>query len=250
MSNWMMQYLITPLIIIISAYIVLRLYGKKAVAQMSGFDLIIVIMLGTIISGPLVVKQLGTTLWYITVISSVYIGYSYLALNNKLRWVAHPSPSVLIRNGDIDENELRRNRLTVDELIQNLRSKGYTKISDVELAVLESDGLFSVIPKSSARPIQLSDIIKTPSGLDVQPQPSFIPIPLIMEGQVIEHNLKYTGKDREWLMKQLLPYGIQEESLNKVTLATLDSQGRVLVDIEKQDINSSDPNQYMPGEDQ
>ncbi len=249
MFAWLVQYMITPLIVVLSAYIILRLFGKKAVAQMSGFDLIIVIMLGTVISGPLIVKQMGTTLWYAIVISAVYIVYSYLALNNKLRWFAHPSPSVLIRDGDIDENELRRNKLTVDELIQNLRAKGYTNPSDVELAVLESDGLFSVIPKASARPIQAGDMIKTPAGLDVQPQPSFIPIPLLMEGQVIEHNLKYTGKDREWLMKQLLPYGIQEEALNKVTLATLDSQGRVVVDVEKQDINSSDPNLYMPGED-
>ncbi|MBO8170423.1 MAG: DUF421 domain-containing protein [Bacillaceae bacterium] len=243
------QYLIVPVAIFVAGYLLLRFSGKKAVSEMGVFDLLIVILIGNIISQPVVSGSLGIALWYGLVVTGIYIFYTYMALNNKFRWMAHPSPTVVIRGGDIDEEGLRQSKLTVKQLLEKLRNKGYANPADVEIAIFESDGKFSVIPKAKARPIQPGDIQNTPQGFTVQPQPTFLPIPLIMEGEIIDHNLKYAGKNKKWLYEQLHGYGIQEESLNKVTLATLDQNGKVTLDLEKSDILDGDPNNYMPGND-
>jgi uncharacterized membrane protein YcaP (DUF421 family) len=236
------DFILKPIIIFVLSIIFLRIAGKKAVSEMNSFDLLFVLVLGTVVAEPLVTKQLGRAMLYAGSIVIVYLLYSWASLNNKLRWLLVASPTVLIRGGDIDEKGLRKVRMTTGELISELRTKGYTKVSDVEMALLEDMGKFSVIPKSYARPLQ-------PSDLQMSPSPAFIPIPVIMDGQIIDHNLKFLNKDRDWLNLQLQTNQLStdENNLAKITLATIDQNGTIFVD--RSDIMDHDQGayNYKPG---
>jgi uncharacterized membrane protein YcaP (DUF421 family) len=234
------DFLITPVAVFAVAYIFLRMAGKKAVSEMNSFDLLFVIVLGTIVSEPLVTKKLPQALSYSAVFLIIYMLFSLATLHNKLRWFLIASPTVLIRNGDIDEKGLRKVRMTVGELYSELRSKGYTKSSDIELAMLEEMGKFSVIPKSNQRPLQ-------PSDLNLQPSPTFIPIPVVMDGQIIDHNLKYLQKDRDWLDLQLKAHSLSIKDIKKVTLAVVNQKGSLEVDNNSPHDNDSGSYSYKPG---
>jgi uncharacterized membrane protein YcaP (DUF421 family) len=236
------NFVMTPLIIFLVSYVFLRVAGKKAVSEMNSFDLLFVLVLGTVVSEPLVTKSVPKALSYGLAIVVVYVLFAYATLNNKLRWVLIASPTVLIRNGDIDEKGLRKAKMTVGELLAELRIKGYTKPSEIEMAVLEDMGKFSVIPKSQFRPLQ-------PSDIQLQPSPTFIPIPIVLDGQIIDHNLKYLQKNREWLELQLNSNGLSIKEVDQVTLAVVNQQGSIEVDTNNPHNNDKGSYSYKPGRD-
>lgn len=242
MWQLILDFIVSPVFVFIGGYIFLRFAGKKAVSEMNSFDLLFVIVLGTIVAEPLVNKNTLKALLYGLIFLILYVLFSYAVLNNKLRWLLISSPTVLIRNGDIDEKGLRKSKMTVNELLSELRVKGYSKVSDIDIALLEDMGKFSVIPKSSARPIQ-------PNDINFSPSPSFIPIPVILDGQVIDHNLKYLKKDREWLESQLNSYSLSMEQLETLTLATVNQQGFLDIDTNSKHNNDEGPYAYKPGRD-
>lgn len=219
--DFLYQYIWTPVAVFFVGYILFRIMGKKAVAEMNSFDLLVILVLGTAISEPVVTKKLGLASYYSAAIASVYIIFSYLALNNKLKGLLHSSPTILIDKGNIQEDGLKKTKLTVDELLAEVRLKGYTKISDVELAVMEEVGRVSIVPKAEARPVQPSDIQLTPT-------PASIPVPLIIDGKIIDPNLNYLKKDKDWLFQQLKMYGIDKNNIDQVTLATYNEQSAQL----------------------
>jgi uncharacterized membrane protein YcaP (DUF421 family) len=240
MWNIVYQYILTPILIFTVSFLFLRIAGKKAVAEMNSFDLLFIIVLGTIVSEPLVTQKVPQALTYGLSIVLIYLLFSIATLNNKLRWILIASPTVLIRNGDIDEKGLRKSRMTISELLAELRTKGYTNPSEVDLAMLEDTGEFSVIPKSTHRPLQ-------PSDLNIQPSPTFIPIPVVMDGQIIDHNLKYLDKDRDWLELQLKANGLSMDKIDKVTLAIVNQKGFIEIDNDYPKDNEKGANSYKPG---
>jgi uncharacterized membrane protein YcaP (DUF421 family) len=242
MWNIIYNFLVIPAVVFVIGYLFLRVAGKKAVSEMNSFDLLFVLVLGTIVSEPLVTKELPQALSYGAMFLIFYLLFSIATLNNKLRWFLIASPTVLVRNGDIDEKGLRKVRMTVGELNAELRTKGYTNTKDIELAMLEDMGKFSVIPKSTQRPLQ-------PSDFNMQPSPTFIPIPVVMEGQIIDHNLKYLQKDRGWLELQLGAHALSMDDIQKVTLAVVNQKGSLEVDNNDPHDHDSGSYSYKPGRD-
>jgi uncharacterized membrane protein YcaP (DUF421 family) len=104
---------------------------------------------------------------------------------------------------------------------------------------MEETGNISVIPKSEYRPVQ-------PNDLNLQVKREFIPIPLIMDGQIIDHNLKYLQLDRGWLMNELENKG---ELVENITLATLLIDGKLFIDNNEEKDHESNPFYYQPGKD-
>lgn len=235
------QYVWAPIAVFIVGYILLRIMGKKAVAEMSSFDLLVTIVLGTTITEPIVTKRLGVASYFAIVITIVYLVFSFLSLSNKFKRIITSSPTVLLRNGDIDERGLRKVRLNIDEFIGTLRVKGYENLKDLALVTMEETGQISAIPKADKRPIQ-------PGDLNMSPSPTYIPIPIIIDGELIKHNLKYIQKDINWLTSQLQANNLSLENIKKVTLATFNQKGYLDVDTterKKQD----NIYEYKPGDD-
>ncbi|MDY0396651.1 DUF421 domain-containing protein [Virgibacillus halophilus] len=235
-----LKYIFTPIAVFLVGYILLRFMGKRAVAQMTSFDLLVVFIIGTTVTGPLLSKKLGLTTYYVLAIALIYVAFSLLSIQNKFKKILISSPTVLVRDGNIDENGLHQARISVEGLTGLLRQKGYTNIGDLSSVIMEETGHISAIPKSEKRAVQ-------PADLQLMPSPAYIPIPLIIDGEIIDHNLKYVNKDRSWLTSQLQGNQLAMSDLSSVTLATLNQQGFLEIDTNKDKRRHQGIHQYKPG---
>lgn len=133
----------------------------------------------------------------------------------KLRFLISGKPSVLIKNGKIDQREMKKNRFTVDELAEELRKKEITDISTVQYAILETDGTVSTVLFPSERPV-------TAGQLDVNVEDRGYPVMLINNGRILSENLKAVGRNEKWLSGELKKRGIS--SHNEVYVMILENE--------------------------
>ena len=122
-------------------------------------------------------------------------------------------PSIIVRNGTLDQREMAKNRLTLDELLEELRGKGFTDLSAVKYAILETNGQLSVLPYADQKP-------PTARDLKVSVKEGGLPRVVVSDGRLLEQNLKVLGHDRPWLERQLAQRGCRD--LSQVFLLLVD----------------------------
>lgn len=218
------QYVWTPIAVFLVGYFLLRWMGKKAVAEMNSFDLLVTLILATTIAEPIATKRLGVASYYALALAIVYILFSNITLKNRFKKILTSKPTVLVKEGNINKKGLRKVRMTVNELLAELRVKGYSDVKDVSLAMLEEVGKISVIPKAELRSVE-------PRDVQIEVKPTYIPIALIVDGEIIDQNLESIHRDRHWLLEQLAVYKIHPDQVQNVTLATFNQQKVLDVDI-------------------
>ena len=198
----------------------LRLMGKRQIAELEPSELVLTMMISDLASVPM--QDFGIPLLAgvipILTLMALSLLLSHLFLQNlKFRELVCGTPSILIRNGQLQQDAMRKNRYTLDELLEELRGQGYLKIQDVKYAVLENSGQLSVFPWPAQQP-------PTAAQLNLeQEDDTTLPVILINDGRILEKNLRSCGRDLNWLQKVL-----SEESISspqQVFLFTLDEQG-------------------------
>lgn len=215
-----LSYGLRTVLIYFFAYFAGRVLTKKAIAQMTAYEILGIMILGTVAAEPLVTKITTKALFGSGLIVALTLFSSRLALVNKLTPIMEHTPTIVIKNGDVDMQALKGTMVTLNELYGYLRNKGYTKISDVEFGIVEPNGEFSIIPKSQFRPLQ-------PNDLNVPTKYEGLTLPLIMDGALIERNLAHVKLTDEWLRTELLKQGYTE--FEHVAIAELDTQGTLHV---------------------
>ncbi|MVB09981.1 hypothetical protein CAFE_06520 [Caprobacter fermentans] len=212
-------YVIRCVLQLLVTWLGIRIIGKKSIAQMTGYELSGILLLSTVAAEPLVYKIASNAAIGVVTLAVATLLIGKLSLKDKF-YNVDSKPSIVVANGSLIKSELKKNQMNVPFLLSLLRLKGYSKLSDVEFAIIEPNGNLSVIPKSQERPVKPKDIrISTPyEGLS---------LPLLVDGKVIQENLVYAKLDRGWLMDQLASAGFPEEK--DVLLAELDSQGNLSV---------------------
>ena len=136
----------------------------------------------------------------------------------RLRALLCGRPSIVIRDGVPDQREMRRARFTVDELMEELRGKGYTDLTRIRYAILETNGQLSVLPCAGEKPPSCAQ-------LGVAAQESGLPAVVVSDGRVMGENLHRAGYDRAWLDVQITAHGCSDAS--QVFLMTVDEAGDV-----------------------
>ncbi|SHH07136.1 DUF421 domain-containing protein [Tepidibacter thalassicus] len=182
--------------------IIMRIMGKSAITQLTPYDLMAIVIIGTIISEPLINSKIKPTVISLISLTLFYIIYSKLSLNQLFNKFLLGEPTILIKQGKIDEKNLKKEHISLIQLISILRTNGYPKLDDVEYAILEPTGEISIIPKSSVRNVSISD-------LNIPVEPEKLPIAVIIDGKVQKKNLKLIHKDEKWLNNKL-----KEENVN------------------------------------
>lgn len=203
--------------------LLLRLMGKREIAALSPFDLVVTIMIAELAALPMENPDITLldALVPILTLTLAEIIVSYVTLKSEtVRLLLTGTPSIIIRGGEIIESEMRRVRYNLSDLMLQLRLKGVSNIADVEVAILETNGELSVIPKSQRRPL-------VPADLDVETEYEGLPLILVVDGVVNKFNLKQAGLDYQWLTARLQERGI--ESVEEVLLVSLDTVGRLFV---------------------
>ncbi len=128
------------------------------------------------------------------------------------------TPAILIRNGEVQQDAMRENRYTLDELLEQLRGQGCTSIEEVQYAVLENSGQLSVLPWVRQKP-------PTAADLGISPENGTLPTVLINDGRVLWKNLRRCGRDENWLhgiLKQ------EQRTAGEIFLLTVDEAGKTL----------------------
>lgn len=138
-----------------------RIMGNQAVGRLTAFDLVVVIALGALMGAPLADDSLNIYKATIAVASLVFLQRFTAFLTVKNKWFAKMAigePIKLIEQGKINEKGLYQSRLTYNNLMEELRLKGITKLADVEIAYLEPEGQVSVIPTQDKQPLTHEDL--------------------------------------------------------------------------------------------
>lgn len=223
----MLQQILKAIMSSIGVYfavlILTRMLGRKLVSQMTFFDYIVGIMIGSAAVNSVTFEDNPPLFAFVTLIViclfTLLIDIIHLK-SMKIRKYVDSEPVVIIEKGKIIDKNMRKTRLTLDELTMMLREASYFNISDVECAVLEPNGQLSVLAKAEKQPLTPSDINLTTSYKGLSRD-------IIMDGKVLGQNLNYIGKNEHWLRKQLLGYGVHD--FTEVFYAGLDTSGNFYV---------------------
>lgn len=198
-----------------------RLMGKRQVGELEPSELVLALIIADLASVPM--QDFGipllTGIIPIFTLLSVTMIISVISMKSvRFRALLCGRPSIIVENGKIHQREMKKNRFTVDELMEELRMKGITDISTVKYAILETNGQISVLPYANQLPA-------TAQQMNVTPEDVGLPLVIINDGRVLEHNLKTRGFNLEWLQKRLAEHHVQRTE--DVFLLTVDEQNRV-----------------------
>jgi uncharacterized membrane protein YcaP (DUF421 family) len=209
------------LLMTLTIWICTRLIGKRSIAQMTTYDLAVMLILANIAAEPLVYKinSKAAAGCFIVTLVSILVGWVSL---RKFFYNVDSKPVIVIAGGNIDKEALFKVRINLPLLLSLLRLKGYPLVSDVEFAIIEPNGNLSVIPKSQARPVLTRD-------LQINTEYEGLALPLILDGEIQYNNLKYAGLSLDWLHSEIQKAGVART--DQVFLAELDTAGRLYVDL-------------------
>lgn len=202
------------IIIYIIVLIVMRLMGKREIGQMQPFELAISIMIADLASIPMTDIGIPISNGIIPIMGLLVMHLVISVLNMKsgtLRGLICGKPTILIYRGKIDEEKLRAERLTLNELEEKLRSNNVMNLGDVEYAILETSGDISVIQKPNKR-------TTTPEDFNIMPEYEGISYDLVIDGKVMQDNLNKLNKSYEWLKTQTEKFQMKPEEALIVTV--------------------------------
>ncbi|WP_068619184.1 DUF421 domain-containing protein [Paenibacillus tuaregi] len=233
MPDWL-QVIVRTLAAVIFLFILTRLLGKRQISQLSFFEYITGITIGDL-AATISLELDGH--WSLGVISlsvwvAVSLGIEYLQLKSKkVRGIIDSSGTVLIKDGKILEDNLKKEKLTNEELMEQLRKKSIFKAAEVEFAVMEPNGEINALLKKENQPL-------TPSMLGIKVAPEIEPQAVILDGVAMEEPLATIGKSMGWLKTELDKLGV---SLDNVFLGQVDAYGQLYVDLYDDQIKVPQP---------
>ena len=199
-----------------------KLMGNKQVSQMTMFDYMVGITIGSIAAELATeLEEPVKPLTALVVYGVVAAGISVLTSKSvKAQSLITGKPLVLLEDGVIYRENLKKARLDLNEFLTYCRIGGWFDLNQLQSAVLEHNGAVSFLPKEKDRPA-------TPSDLGLSPQQSQVQIPFVMDGKLLKENVEKSGKAEVWVRRKLTALGYQDES--RVLLALWDGQEKLTV---------------------
>lgn len=200
------QILIQSLVSILVLFILAKWIGCRQISEMSMFDYINGITIGSI-AAELAISQDDMLLPVIAMVTYGVITVFLSWLTDKspmLRRFIAGRPYLLYQNDMFLYGNMKKNKIDLNEFLMACREAGYFDLSQIQSAVLESNGKISFLPKAEHRPV-------TPQDLNLQPEKAYVFANVILEGKIMTENLEHIGRDENWLRKQMQIHNIQNE---------------------------------------
>ena len=208
------------ILLYIFVLIIMRLMGKREIGQLQPFELAISIMIADLVTIPMadvgipifngIIPILGLLLMHLLI--------SILNIKSiKMREIICGKPRILIYRGKIDEEALRKERFTINELQERLRGNNVMNLADVEYAILETSGQVTVIQKPEKRNT-------IPEDFNIIPEYEGITYDLVVDGRVMYKNLEKIGKDYQWLQRELAKLKVRPED---ALIVLIDGKGEI-----------------------
>ena len=192
------KVILTSILSAAALFIIAKILGHKQMSQLDFFDYITGITIGSIAA------ELATELekpWKPLIAMIIYgiITISLTIITSKMprtRKFINGTPTIIMSNGKIYRQNMKKAKMDLSEFMVMCRQEGYFNLSDISTAVFEYNGRLTILPKATKRPIN-------PNDMNIIPPPEKINTEVIMDGRILEDNLKRLGLDRNWLDKEL-----------------------------------------------
>ncbi|WP_028775580.1 DUF421 domain-containing protein [Shimazuella kribbensis] len=221
----MVSLILRTIFIYFFILLMMRLMGKREIGKLSIFDLIVSFMIADLSAMLIEDKQLALLMGIAPILTIVglQILLSFIMLKSRnIRHLIDGEPTVIVQHGKILDNVMAKSRYNMDDLMMQLREKNISNIGDVEFAILETSGKLSVFPKTKKHPVTKED-------LNLRNLKTFHPpIPVVLEGKVLEEGLEQLGQNRFWLKKELRKKGYKE--LQDIFYVSVNYEGKLFVD--------------------
>lgn len=199
---------------------VMRLMGKREIGQLQPFELAISIMIADLATIPMTDTgiPIGNGIVPILGLLVMHLIISLINMKSiKLREIICGKPSILIYRGKIQEEAMKKERFTINELQERIRGENIVNLGDVEYAILETSGQITVIEKPNKRPT-------IPEDFDIMPEYEGLPYDLVVDGKIMYDNLKAIGKSYAWLKQEVNKFNFNPE---EALVVTLDGKGQI-----------------------
>lgn len=202
-----------------------RILGKKQISHLTFFDYVVGIVIGDMASTLAIddeMKMKNSIIGMIIyTLMSLIIAYGAIK-SFKFRDLVESSPSLLVKNGKVMEKTLHKHKMTYDDLLNGLREQNAFKLSEVEMAILETNGQISVLKKPEYQAL-------TPKDIGLNTDEDHAPSLVIIDGALLEKRLNYLGYSKDWLLKEMKKQGAND--VKDVFMAQINSDGSVYVDL-------------------
>lgn len=197
-------------------FLVTKIIGKKQVSELSLFDYVIGISIGNFAAemiinydnnylyGIVAMITFGIVAWVVSFVTMKSIVFRRIIVG---------VPTILIQNGKIIENNLKKVMLDINDLLEQCRNNGTFDINEIEYAIMEANGKISILPKKEYSPLIVKD-------MNLKLDKNELVSNVIIDGNIIIKNLENSGKEKDWLLKELK---IKGKRLENILLGTLDS---------------------------
>ena len=208
------------ILLYIIVLIVMRLMGKREIGQLQPFELAISIMIADLASIPMTDTGVPISNGIIPILGLLVMHLVISVVNLKsikAREIICGKPRILVYRGRIDEKALKKERFTINELEERLRGNNVVNLGDVEYAILETRGNITVIQKPEKRNT-------IPEDFNIVPDYEGISYDLVVDGKIMDKNLKKLGKNYQWLKKQVEKFNIMPE---EALVVTIDGKGQI-----------------------
>lgn len=221
----MLVVFIRTLVLYIMVVIAMRLMGKRQIGQLQPFELATAIMISELAAVPMQNTGIPLINGIIPIITLLILQllFSVISLKSiRARAVICGKPSILVKNGRLDAQLMNKELYTVNDLLEQMRSKNTFSITDVEFAILETNGQLSIIPKSQKRPVN-------PADLSLSTKYEGLPAEIIIDGRLMHENLQKANLDTNWLFEIFkVNGGIMQKD---ILYASLDTNGELFIQL-------------------
>ncbi len=218
----MLTIFIRTVIIYVFLIIVMRLMGKRQLGELDMSEFVITILLSEIAALPISNKEIPISHALLSILTlaafEILVSGSILRLPIAKKLLSG-RPAIIISHGRLDRNAMKKVRMSVEELVAQIRQNGIYDVEEVDYAILEENGKMSIIPKSRYRPLSPATVGQTDDDSGMMHI-------LISDGQLIPHNLDIVQKDRKWLQRILKKQGCKQE---EVFCMTVNDAGKICI---------------------
>lgn len=218
-----LNILLTSIASIIVLFILTKIMGNREMSQLSLFDYINGITIGSIAAemATALEDDILKPLTAMIVYAAFTIGFSYIGLKStKARRFISGKSLILLHKGKLNEENFKKAKMDISEFLTQCRNAGYFNIADLNAAILEPNGKISFLPLALKRPVN-------PADMDLYPDEDEVPIYIILDGEILDDSLKFTGNDERWVKKELKKQGIN--GIGDVLLAICDNNNNLTV---------------------
>lgn len=214
-------------------YVISLIMGERQISQLTYYDYIVGISIGSIAAMSV---ETSISLWLIIASMVIFGGFALLIsfITSKsivLRRILTGKPVVMIYNGEIIKSGLKKHNYDINDLLLECRIKGYFDISQIQCAIMETNGEISILPKAPYHPLTASDL-----KLDLKEE--YLQYNLIIDGKLLIKNLKAYGKDEKWIKKKLKEQGINK--ISDVLLCVGDDSGSISAFLQNEQLPHND----------